>query len=684
MNQEKILVTSALPYANGPIHFGHIAGAYLPADIFTRYKRMTDADIVYVSGTDEHGFAITIGAQAEGHSPQEHVDKYNKVISNIFKQFNISFDNFSRTSMPHHHKLAQQFFTQIRNNGYISKKTTDQLFCEKCNMFLADRYVYGTCPDCDAENARGDECGACGSWIDPLKLKQPHCKVCNATPTVKQTTHWFLELGKFSKDLTAWLDTKTDWKPNVKNFISKMIENGLEGRAITRDMDWGVKVPLSEAEAKRLYVWFDAPIGYVSATMEWAEKIGQPDKWKDYWYDKNTQLVHFIGKDNLPFHCVVWPAMIMGQDEDFILPSDVPANEFYNLEGKPFSKSSGWYVDIEDFFKTYNTDSIRYCIAAGAPETKDADFTWKDFQGRNNSELADILGNFINRFLKFSANYFENKVPEYCNPSNADTKTLESIKELSQTISQHYSHFHVRKAAFTIMELARVGNRYFDEKAPWKSRKTNIQDCACTINTCIQIGKALAIISYPIIPTTAQKIWDMLGLPDKIENNNWTEALQTPVATGHQLGNAEVLFAKIEDATIAKEEEKLHSMVAKDKADNAKEKTEKTNLITFDQFLSVKMQVGEVTQAEAVKKSKKLLKLQVNLGQKSIQIVSGIKESYQPQDIIGKKVIVVSNLKPAKLMGIESQGMLLAANDNNKLSLITVDNPEISTGSEVS
>ncbi len=702
MKNEKILVTSALIYANGTPHFGHIAGAYLPADIFVRFKKLTRADVVFISGTDEHGFAITVAAQKEGNSPQEHVDKYYSKITDVFDKFNIQFDNFSRTSQKEHYKLSQQFFNQLLENNFIEAKVTDQLYAPSLNLFLADRYVEGTCPHCGNEEARGDECPGCGTWLDALELKDPRCSINGETPIIRSTKHWFLKLGDFEERLQTWLAGKPHWKSNVKNFIQNMIEQGLHSRAITRDMEWGVPVPLEEAKGKVLYVWFDAPIGYISSTKEWAKKQGKPESWKDYWEDENCRLVHFIGKDNLPFHCVVWPSMLMGQNEPFILPEDVPANEFYNLEGKQFSKSTGWFIELDDFFSKYSTDSIRYSIATNAPETKDSAFSWKDFQNRHNGELADVLGNFINRTLKFTASYFENKVPRK-STGVAHTKLSLQIEKTFTKIEKHYDTYQVRKACFDLMELAREGNRYFDERAPWKSRKEDIKECEATLFHALQLVKSLALLSYPIIPEASEKIWVMLGLSGTVKDVDWNTEKKKELTSGANLGVAEVLFAKIEDELIEKELQKLTELLDSQKKRPAKESkspkkphtakaTKNTeasnkntdNLVTFDEVMNVKLRVAEITQAESISKSKKLLQLQVNLGTEQRQIVAGIKEHYpEPQELVGKKIIMVSNLKPAKLMGIESQGMLLAAKSKGCMRLITPDG-EIPLGSEVS
>ena len=564
MKSQKILVTSALPYANGPIHFGHIAGAYLPADIFVRYKRLTGQDVTYICGTDEHGFAITVSAQVEGNSPQEHVDKYHKIITDTFNKFQIQFDHFSRTSKEEHHKLSQEFFTELYKSEFISEKVTDQLYAESLNLFLADRYVEGTCPHCGYTEARGDECGKCGAWLEALELVNPRCKINGEKPVIRQTKHWFLELNAFEEKLQKWIKAKTSWKSNVTHFIQNMIAQGLHPRPITRDMEWGVPVPLPKAEGKVLYVWFDAPIGYISATKEWARLQGSPEKWKDYWKNSDCRLVHFIGKDNLPFHCVVWPAMLMGQNSEYILPTDVPANEFYNLEGKPFSKSTGWYVDLEDFFKKYSADSIRYSIATNAPETKDSTFSWKDFQNRNNGELADVLGNFINRTLKFTFSYRDNQVPERKDLTPKDKEILENIQNTLSSLENLYDTYQVRKACFECMELARLGNRYFDEKVPWNTRKKNPQDCNNTLNIALHLVRALSLAFHPILPTSCEKIRKMLNLPTDARSIDWNEEKESTFEIGHVLGEAEILFTKIEDTQIQEEINKLQSKLNMD------------------------------------------------------------------------------------------------------------------------
>ncbi|HPZ07831.1 MAG TPA: methionine--tRNA ligase [Candidatus Eremiobacteraeota bacterium] len=676
MNKEKYLVTSALPYANGPIHFGHIAGAYLPADIYVRFQRMRGVDIIYICGTDEHGVAITISAEKEGATPQAHVDKYYKVIKNIFDNFNIKFDNFSRTSLSHHYKLSQEFFTDLYNNGYVKASLTNQLYCKKCNRFLADRYVMGICPACGHSAARGDECGKCGKWLEAMELVEPRCKVCMEKPEVRETKHWFLQLQLLSKKLMNWLNSHKEWKENVKNFIGNMIKGGLEERPITRDLDWGVPVPLTDAEGKVLYVWFDAPIGYISSTMEWAEKQGKPDMWKDYWYDKNCRLVHFIGKDNISFHCVVWPAMIIGQNKPLILPWNVPANEFYNLEGKQFSKSEGWYISLDDFFQKYQTDVIRYTIISNSPENRDTEFTWKDFQSRNNDHLADTYGNLVHRIFTFIEKYFDGLIPKPENLSSVDLAMLEEIKKTPEIIEECLLNFKNRQASHELMELARKGNRYYNDKAPWKSRKENLQDCGNTMYVCAKLLQVLSVLTYPFMPSTAEKLWSMLGYSSKIQEERWLKIAEKELKAGQKLDKPEILFAKIDDKIIEGEIERMKEEFAKIQKEKEKPPVEYTPLketISYDDFARLDFRVARVISAEAVPKSKKLIKLIIDLGFEERQIVAGIALHYKPEELIGKHLIVVANLAPTKLMNVESNGMLLASTIGDKLTILTID-----------
>jgi methionyl-tRNA synthetase len=686
MSKEKYLVTSALPYANGPIHFGHIAGAYLPADIYVRFQRMRGSDIIYICGTDEHGVAITISAEKEKTTPQEHVDKYHKVIKTIFDNFNIKFDNFSRTSMKHHYSLSQEFFMDLYNNGYVKDHVTKQLFCKNCNRFLADRYVMGICPACGHDGARGDECGKCGKWLEAMELVEPKCKVCSEKPEVRDTKHWFLQLQLLSEKLMAWLDSHKEWKENVKHFIGNMIKNGLEERPITRDLDWGIPVPLTDAKGKVLYVWFDAPIGYISSTMEWAEKQGNPEKWKDYWYDKECKLIHFIGKDNISFHCVVWPAMVMGQNKPLVMPWNVPANEFYNLEGKQFSKSEGWYISVDDFFQKYSADVIRYAIISNSPENRDTEFTWKDFQSRNNDHLADTYGNFVHRTLTFIEKYFDGKIPAPGNLAEIDLNMVEEIKKTPSIIEECLMNFKNRQASHELMELARKGNKYYNDKAPWKSRKDNLSDCATTIYVCAKLLSVLSVISFPFMPQSSEKLWSMLGYNTELEGERWHDIAEKELTQGMALGKIEVLFAKIDDKVIEGEMEKMKEEfieVQKEKENSRIEYVPVKETITYDDFAKLDFRVGKVLTVEAVPKSKKLLKVMVDLGFEKRQVVAGMAQHYKPEELVGQTVIVVANLAPVKLMNVESNGMILAATMGDKLTVLSVAK-DIAPGSAIS
>ncbi|OGS08824.1 MAG: methionine--tRNA ligase [Elusimicrobia bacterium RIFOXYA12_FULL_51_18] len=554
----KYLITSALPYANGPIHFGHIAGAYLPADIFNRFLHQKGEEVLYICGTDEHGVAITINAEKAGIAYKQYVDNYHKVIKEFFDKLNIRFDHFSRTTAPEHYALAQEFFLDLHKKGFIKPAVEDQFYCVTCNRFLADRYVSGTCPKCGADNVRGDECTKCGEWLDPSKIVFPACKVCGKKPEIRQATQYFMDLKAFAPKLKEWIESKKDWKPNVKNKALSLIEEGLVKRAITRDISWGVPVPLEEAKGKVLYVWFDAPIGYISATMEWAKLNGKPESWKDWWFDKETKLIHFIGKDNIIFHTIVWPAMLMGQDKPYIIPENVPGNEFYNLEGRQFSKSEGWYIDTADFFSKYGVDALRYAIASNGPETSDSQFTWEDFQARNN-ELADSLGNLVNRCFSFIRKNFEGKIPAIASPlTNEDKALLESFKQGFDEVGKSYSSYRVRQAIAQAMALAHSSNKYINDTAPWTLRKTDLARCGTVLNVAARAIINTAILLYPVMPDTAFKILSRAGLTPAGKAPEFApyggDLNDLPLGADDTL-----LFAKIPDEQIKLEIEKLKS-----------------------------------------------------------------------------------------------------------------------------
>lgn len=675
---QKILVTSALPYANGPLHFGHIAGAYLPADVYARFQRLMKRDVLFICGSDEYGIAITLSADLAHRTPKEHVDIFHQINRDFFKKLDISFDHYSRTTWEGHVETTHQFFNDLLANGYIEARMTDQLYSEDDQKFLADRYVVGTCPRCSFENARGDECPRCGASYDATELKNPRSKLTNKPLTLKPTKHWFLLLDLFKERLKTWIETK-HWKPNVVNFIKGYIDH-LHARAITRDMKWGIPVPLPEAEGKVLYVWFDAPIGYISATKEWAKQINQPEKWKEYWCDSETRLIQFIGKDNIPFHASIFPAAVMGQNQPYKLVDELPANEFYNLEGKQFSKSDGWYIDLEDFFKRYTTDQIRFAIASNAPETADSEFTWKDFQVRCNSELLGKYGNLANRVLVLLHKQFGDRIPPLKNLEAVDQEFLNQIQNLAALAAENYEQFKVRRASQIVMELAQIGNVYFDAKRPWLDAKheETKERLNTTLACCLECLKVLALLSFSIIPTTASRLWHMLGYSDSIEARGWQQILSETNPEGQLLPPPTVLFQKIEDTQIEEEIQKLQSLAVPKKDSKAALKPE----INIEDVRKIDLRVAVILQAERIKKSKKLLKLKVDLGNEQRTIVSGIGESYPPEELMGRHIVIVANLKPSTLMGVQSEGMLLAAKDGEGLEIILLEKSP--PGSEVS
>lgn len=558
--QKKILITSALPYANGPLHFGHIAGAYLPADCYARFERLQKNDVLYICGSDEYGVAITLSAELAGRTPQEHVDIFHEVNKNLFQKLGFSFDHYSRTTWKGHPELVHNYFLDLLRNGYIEERITEQLYSETDQRFLADRYVVGECPRCGFPNARGDECPECGASYEATDLKNPRSKLTQAPLVRRKTKNWFLLLEKFKDKLIAWLDTK-QWKPNVVNFIKSYI-NEMHPRAITRDSNWGVSIPLPNTEGKVLYVWFDAPVGYISATVEWAQNNRDPERWKHYWFDPATKLVNFVGKDNIPFHAAIFPAMTMGQNQPYKLVDELPANEFFKLEGKQFSKSDHWYIDIEDFLTRYTPDQIRYAIAANAPETSDSEFTWKDFQTRCNAELLGKYGNLVNRVLVFATKHCGQKVPPQGVLQERDREFLQQMKHLVNAAAENYGAFKLRAASQTVMELAQLGNVYFDNKKPWQDAKQPETRPAMetTVACCLECLKALALISFPIIPDTANRVWKFLGFTTELKDVSWQEVVDTPIPVGQQMRNPEILFQRVEDTQIASEVEKLHTL----------------------------------------------------------------------------------------------------------------------------
>ena len=671
MSKEKILVTSALPYVNGVIHLGHLSGAYLPADIYVRYKRLKDDDIIFICGSDEHGVPITITADKEDVNPQVIIDRYHEINKKAFEQFGMSFDNYSRTSFPIHHETAKEFFLEFYNRGILIEKKTNQFYDEKAKMFLPDRYVEGTCPRCGNEQARSDECENCGSLYDPSELINPKSKITGETPSLRETSHFYFPLGKYQPPLEKYVEEmnkKYGWKDNVLQYCRGWFKEGLKERAITRDLDWGIKVPVDSAAGKVIYVWFEAVLGYISSTKEYSQKKGEPDLWKKYWQDPKTKYIAFIGKDNIVFHTIIFPAILMAWNEagkeQYCLPQNVPANEFLNFEGKKFSKSRDWGIDVVDFLKLFQPDPLRYTLAANLPETRDTDFYWKEFQARNNNELADILGNLINRTSTFVHKHFDGKVPARGKTEKIDDKMLKLISEYPSKVSSLFENYRIKEGVLEIMNLARTGNKYFNDSEPWKTVKSDKEKCGTALNICLQAIYTLAELFYPVIPFSSEKLFAMLNAKPV----NWSECGKNNLPEGHKLNQAEILFPKIEDEIIEKQIEKLQSTNSEQPASiKADEK------ISYEDFMKTLLKVAEVIEAERVNKSEKLLKLKVKIGTEEKQVIAGIAKSYLPEEIIGKKVVIVANLKPAKLMGQVSEGMILAAeNKEGKLEVLTI------------
>jgi methionyl-tRNA synthetase len=673
MSKEKYLVTSALPYANGPLHIGHVAGAYLPADIFVRFQKLLGNDVIYVCGSDEFGAPISIKAESEGVTPREIVDRYHKSIKASFDGLEIEFDNFSGTAREPHKKIASEFFTNLHERGFVNKKTTEQWFDEEKQRFLADRYVEGDCPHCGSEGARGDQCDSCGKLIDAITLINPVSKISGSKPVIKETTHWYLNLPKFEEELKDWLSTKTYWKDNVLKFINNFLHDGLIERAITRDTDWGVPVPLEDADGKVLYVWFDAPIGYVSSTVEWAERIGQPDKWKEYWLDPKTKLIHFIGKDNIIFHTIFFPSFLMEQDKKYVLPHDVPANEFLNLEGRKMSTSKNWTVWVNDFLKYFDGEYLRYYLAANAPETKDSDFYWKEFQLAVNSDLANILGNLANRVFAFSKKYFDGIIKKPEELSELSQKVLKEAVDLTAEIKNCYQTYQVRKVTKLCIEIARSGNKYFDETQPWKAIKIEPKKAAESLYVCAELLRLVSVAFFPIIPKRIKTLRKLLGIKADFSWDDLSENI-----TEYRIGEIAPLFRKVEDVEIEVQLEILK------KASEVPKPLEHKPQITFEDFSKLEFRIVLILEAENIPKSKKLLKLKVDVGNgEERSVVAGIAQSYKPEDLVGKKVPMLINLQPRKVMGVESQAMILAAHDEGKLTIL-IPEKEVKSGSEVS
>jgi methionyl-tRNA synthetase len=680
---KRYTITAALPYTNGPIHIGHLAGVYVPADIYARYLRLTGNDVAYISGSDEHGAAIPMRAKKEGVSPQVIIDKYHGIIKKSFADFGISFDNYSRTSSKIHHETASEFFTKMYDNGDFIEEISAQLYDAEANQFLADRFVVGTCPKCGFEESYGDQCENCGTSHNATDLINPKSAITGNVPTVKETKHWFLPLDKHEDFLRKWIleGHKKDWKPNVYGQVKSWVDDGLRPRAVTRDLDWGIPVPLKDAEGKVLYVWFDAPIGYISSTKEWAAREGK--NWEDYWKKEDTKLVHFIGKDNIVFHCIIFPSMLKAHG-DYILPDNVPANEFLNLEGNKLSTSKNWAVWLHEYLEEFpnQQDVLRYTLTANAPESKDNDFTWKDFQAKNNNELVAIFGNFINRVVVLTNKYYEGIIPEPNDFIEVDEDVLAAVKEFPNSIGKSIERYRFREASQELMNLARLGNKYLADEEPWKVIKLDAERVKTIMYVALQISAALAVVSKPFLPFTSDKLKGILNVN---ENLSWEDVtIKDVLLPGtHQINKAELLFSKIEDKAIEIQVEKLQATKIANEQENKVIEPQKET-IEFDDFTKLDIRIGTILEAEKVAKTKKLLKLKVDVGIDIRTIVSGIAESFSPEDIIGQQVSVLVNLAPRKIRGVESQGMILMTDlPDGKLAFVEPEKA-VKNGQEIS
>ncbi|WP_333875436.1 methionine--tRNA ligase [Flavobacterium sp.] len=683
-NPKRYTITAALPYTNGPIHIGHLAGVYVPSDIYARYLRLQGKDVAFICGSDEHGVAISMKAKKEGITPQEVIDKYDGIIRKSFEDFGISFDNYSRTSAKIHHDTASEFFKKLYDNGDFIEEVTEQLYDAKAEQFLADRFVTGTCPKCGNEEAYGDQCEKCGSSLNATDLINPKSTITGETPILKSTKHWFLPLDRYQNFMKEWIlvGHKNDWKTNVLGQVKSWLEDGdgLKPRAVTRDLDWGIDVPVAGAEGKKLYVWFDAPIGYISSTKEWAARVGK--NWEDYWKSPDTKLVHFIGKDNIVFHCIIFPAMLKAEGS-YILPDNVPANEFLNLEGNKLSTSKNWAVWLHEYLIDFpdKQDVLRYALTANAPETKDNDFTWKDFQARNNNELAAIFGNFINRVVVLTNKYYNGIVPTPNDLTEIDEHTLAELKAYPSVISSSVERYRFREAQGELMNVARLGNKYLADEEPWKMIKTNPERVQTQMYVALQIAAALQVLSEPFLPFTSSKLARILRC-----NLNWNSVSETSdlIPAGHQIGEAEILFAQIEDAEIQQQIDKLEATKTANAMENRKPEPQKPTT-TFEDFSKLDLRVGTILEAEKMPKANKLLVLKVDTGIDIRTIVSGIAEHFSPEEVIGKRVTVLVNLAPRALRGLESQGMILMTNNaEGKLVFVNPDADGVENGALIS
>ena len=652
-----IIVTSALPYANGPLHLGHLAGAYLTADFFVRYNRLKGEDVLFICGSDEHGVPITIAAEKEGVSPQDIVDRYHEWNKDTFQKMGISFDYYGRTSSAVHHETSQEIFTELYEKGFFKLKSEELFYDESTQMFLPDRYVKGECPNCGYGEAYGDQCEKCGNSLNPTELINPVSALSGETPVRKETQHWYMPLGEMQDKLESWIKTREHWKPNVMGQIKSWLQEGLNDRAATRDLNWGVPVPLEGADGKVLYVWFEAPIGYISATKEWAQQSNNPEAWKKYWKNDEAKLYHFIGKDNIVFHCIMFPIVLM-EHGNFILPENVPANEFLNLEGKKLSTSRGWAVWLHDYLEHFEADYLRYALGVTLPESKDSDFSWKDFQNRVNNELVAVFGNFVNRASSFIEKYANSMVPPLVDPQPIDVKMLGAIDTQRQKIEFAYEHFRFREVVQEGMQLARLANKYFTDTEPWKTRKTNETACFNSLHVSIQVVAALSVLMEPILPESMKMLRHQIGLSD---STKWSEISASMLTVGQSLQVATLLFQKIEDESIQLELDKLQNSLKDLSTESTVDYPALKSPIQFDDFLNLDLRVGVIVEVEEVPKSNKLLAFKVDIGVEIRTILSGIKKHVDKDTVIGQKVTVVCNLESRTIMGIESQGMIVMA-----------------------
>jgi len=682
-NPKRYTVTAALPYTNGPIHIGHLAGVYVPADIYARFLRLQNKDVAFICGSDEHGVAISMKAKKEGISPQEVIDKYNKIISDSFQEFGISFDNYSRTSAKIHHDTASDFFRKLYDEGKFIEEVTEQLYDAEADQFLADRFVTGTCPKCNSEGAYGDQCEKCGTSLNATDLINPKSTITGSTPVLRETKHWFLPLDQYDTFLREWIieGHKNDWKPNVYGQVKSWLDDGLKPRAVTRDLDWGIDVPVDGAEGKKLYVWFDAPIGYISSTKEWAAREGKD--WEPYWKDQDTKLVHFIGKDNIVFHCIIFPAMLKAEGS-YILPDNVPANEFLNLEGNKLSTSKNWAVWLNEYLIDFpeKQDVLRYALTANAPETKDNDFTWKDFQARNNNELVAIFGNFINRVVVLTNKYYNGIIPAPNAFNEVDERTLAELKAYPAVIESSIERYRFREALGELMNVARLGNKYLADEEPWKLIKTDEERVKTQMYVALQIAAALSTLAEPFLPFSAAKLKNMLNISEPI---TWNKVAETSdlIPEGQQIGQAELLFAKIEDEEIQKQIDKLEATKLANAAE-AKTAEPQKETVQFEDFAKIDLRVGTIIEAEKMPKANKLLVLKVDTGIDVRTIVSGIAEHFTPEEVIGKQVTVLVNLAPRALRGVNSEGMLLLTETKEgKLVFVNPDEAGVYNGAMI-